>query len=455
MSQSPVLLDQKLLFGRAAKPVTCGHGIVLGNGVVYPEINFTLPSLDLEKVGRERVRREYEEMITGVCQRAVELESPGLVVELELLPPMTLDPQWGADITALIRETLDGYHDKRGLKSALRVTPVDTRDIERPIRMRTGRMTQVMLQSFDLCARAGADLLSIESTGGKEVHDETLLRADLNGIVYALGVLACRDMNFLWSHIVRISKETGRLPAGDTACGLANTAMVLADKGMIPRVLAAVVRVASAVRSLQAYRQGAVGPSKDCAYEGPYIKAMTGVPISMEGRSSACAHLSHVGNIAGACCDLWSNESVQNVRLLSANAPIVSMEQLVYDCRLMNLALEDGEPEALRLQRLFVESDAHRDPQAWVLRPDVVVRICEAIAPIADPLAMTLVAIDTALAEMRDAWQAGRLRLAPTEQKWLDLLSFQRDALPESEDELCATVQSALEVEHFPDEYGM
>ena len=61
------------------------------------------------------------------------------------------------------------------------------------------------------------------------------------------------------------------------------------------------------------------------------MKAIAGVPISMEGRTAACAHLSPVGNIAQALCDCWSNESVQNVRLLSAFAPTVSLEQLAYD----------------------------------------------------------------------------------------------------------------------------
>ena len=68
------------------------------------------------------------------------------------------------------------------------------------------------------------------------------------------------------------------------------------------------------------------------------MKAIAGVPISMEGKSAACAHFSAVGNIASAMCDLWSNESVQNVRLLSGNAPEAFAELLEYDCRLMNAA---------------------------------------------------------------------------------------------------------------------
>ena len=189
------------------------------------------------------------------------------------------------------------------------------------------------------CAAAGADILSIESIGGKEVHDQALMYGDFSGIVFALGVLAPRDMAWLWAQIREIcDAHPGTISGADSACGFANTAMQLAHQKMLPEVLAAVVRAMSAVRSLAAFEQGAVGPSKDCAYEGPVIKAITGRPISMEGKSASCAHFSPVGNIAAAMCDLWSNESVQNVRLLSGNAPEAYTELLAYDCRLMNTA---------------------------------------------------------------------------------------------------------------------
>ena len=121
----------------------------------------------------------------------------------------------------------------------------------------------------------------------------------------------------------------------------------------------------SAVRSLAAFEQGAVGPSKDCAYEGPVIKAITGYPISMEGKSASCAHFSPVGNIAAAMCDLWSNESVQNIRLLSGNAPEAFAELLAYDCRLMNVATQHGQQNVLR--DWLTESDEHLSPQAVLL----------------------------------------------------------------------------------------
>jgi len=143
-------------------------------------------------------------------------------------------------------------------------------------------------------------------------------------------------MEMLWGKIVAIANKTGTIPGGDTACGFGNTAMVLAEKKYIPKVFAAVARIATVVRTLVAVEQGAKGPDKDCGYEGPFLKAISGIPISMEGKTAACAHFSPLGNIAAACADLWSNESVQKIKLLAGMAPTVYFEQLEYDTRLMN-----------------------------------------------------------------------------------------------------------------------
>ena len=198
--------------------------------------------------------------------------------------------------------------------------------------------------------------------------------------MFALGVLAPRDMSWLWErdrrHLCGASGQSIR--GGDSACGFANTAMQLAHQKMLPEVLAAVVRAMSAVRSLAAFEQGAVGPSKDCAYEGPVIKAITGCPISMEGKSASCAHFSPLGNIAAAMCDLWSNESVQNVRLLSGNAPEAFTELLAYDCRLMNTAAATKAARS-QMRNWMTASDEWLSPQAAVLSPDATIRIAEAI----------------------------------------------------------------------------
>ena len=197
---------------------------------------------------------------------------------------------------------------------------------------------------------------------------------DITKSVFALSALGCPDMKKLWTEIVAIAERTGAVAAGDTACGFANTAMVLADRNYVPKVFAAAVRVMTAVRSLVAYECGAKGPHKDCT-RGVYIKAITGMPIAMEGRTSACAHLSPVGNVAGCLADLWSNESIQNIKLLGGMAPTVCFEQLEYDCRLMNTASKRGRETSLLMRDILADSDSALDPQAYVLRPDVVLDI--------------------------------------------------------------------------------
>jgi methanol--5-hydroxybenzimidazolylcobamide Co-methyltransferase len=355
-------------------------------------------------------------------------------MELELLPDLTREPEWGAEVTATLRAVLDRYAASDGLRCALRVTPNDIRDFVRPPLMHEGEEWEKMVATFELCAQAGADLLSIESTGGKELHDDALLNGDLAGSVFALGVLASRDIAELWGTIVALSAKHKVVPAGDSACGFANTAMALADSGHIPKVLAAVVRVVAVPRSLVAYEQGAVGPGKDCAYENVYLKAITGYPMALEGAEAACAHLSPVGNIAKAVADLWSNESVQNVKLLGAMAPTVSMEQLAYATRLMNEATKAGQ-EAL-LRDLFVASDQANDPQAYVLRPDIALKLAGQIVAEPTPYLRARRAALSALAVLRQGEADGAFHLRKPESNWLDRLSRQADQLPEDEGRL-------------------
>lgn len=68
---------------------------------------------------------------------------------------------------------------------------------------------------------------------------------------------------------------------------------------------------------------------------------------------------------------------MQNVPLLAGMAPTCYMEQLIYDCRLMNRALAEGKPTALALRSWLVDSDAALDPQAWALTPESVIAIAQ------------------------------------------------------------------------------
>ena len=271
-----------LVFGVAPRPVRCGLGLTNGAGSVYPEVNFTLPTMGLTDEFLAEVRAHYEEIVRQVVARTLRLRAPGLVLEFELLPAMTARPEWGAELTAILKRGLVEAHERNGLSCALRVTPTDIRETTKPPLMRRGDGWGELRRSFQLNAEAGADILSIELVGGKEVHDKALIFADIPGIVFALGVLWPRDMAWLWAEVRDIcDRHPGVVSGGDSACGFANTAMQLAGQKMLPETLAAVVRSMSAVRALVAFEQGAVGPSKDCAYEGPIMKAIAGVPISM------------------------------------------------------------------------------------------------------------------------------------------------------------------------------
>jgi methanol---5-hydroxybenzimidazolylcobamide Co-methyltransferase len=437
-----------LRFGTSPRPLITKRGMTIGGGLVYPELNFTLPTMVVDASTMKEIREQYHEIITDATQRGLDLETPGLVIEFETLPPMTENPLWTIQITEILHEEMERAY-ARGLKSVLRVTPTDIRDMSHPPRMRDGAAWERMLETFDGCAAAGAELLSIESTGGKEVHDGALLSGDLSEVLFALCIMGARDMQFLWNHIVEIAKVHGVHAAGDTACGFANTAMVLAEQGMLPRVFAAVVRVISAVRSLVAYECGAVGPGKDCAYENPILKAITGLPMAMEGKTSACAHLTRVGNIAAATCDTWSNESVQNIRLLGGMAPTCYLEQLVYDCRLMNEASADGRDAALVLQKWMIRSDAALDPQAHILGPENVVTIAKAIVDGESYYAAGRAAADATLNILRSAVADKSLRLGPREIQWLDRMERTLHQLPGEEEEFIAQVVQKLDHSKF------
>jgi methanol---5-hydroxybenzimidazolylcobamide Co-methyltransferase len=438
-----------LRFGVAPRPLTTRRGMTIGGGLVYPELNFTLPPMFVDANTLPEVRQHYRDIITGACRRAVELEAPGLVIEFETLPPMTENPAWGIELTRILLDGMENAHAKHGLKSVLRITPNDTREMERPPRMRSGKLYEAMLQTFDGCAAAGAEWLSIESVGGKEIHDEALMMCDMRGVIFALCVLGVRDMRFLWTELNAIARKRGAHCAGDTACGFGNTAMVLAEQKMIPRVFAAVVRAVSAVRTLVCYECGAVGPGKDCGYENPILKAITGFPMAMEGKTAACAHSSPLGNIAAAACDTWSNESVQNIKLLGGMAPTCYVEQLIYDCRLMNQALADGRDAALLYRKWLVNSDAGLDPQAYVLTPESVLAIAEAIVKAPNPVAAGKAAALTAIRLLREAKQAGRLKIHPREIPWLDRIQKAVETIPANESEFIGEMMGLVDTTRF------
>jgi methanol--5-hydroxybenzimidazolylcobamide Co-methyltransferase len=444
----------EFVYGKSKKPVTLKNGLVIGGGTLYPEINFTLPTMQISKETMPEVIHQYKEIINGVCKRAAELYVPGLIVELELLPPTTYNPQWGIELTKVLKDIMNNYEQNHGLKSGLRVTPVDIREDNKSPHMWHGSHWNAVMETFEGAAREGADLLAIESIGGKDVHDDANIYCEIDKAIFGLGILGARDMQKMWASIVSIAEKTGSFASGDTACGFANTAMVLADRGMVPKVFAAVDRVVSAVRSLVAIEEGAVGPHKDCGYEGVYVKAITGTPIAMEGRTSACAHLSPVGNVAACVSDLWSNESVQNIKLLGGMAPTISLEQLAYDCRLMNTAAGTG--HAVMMRDWLADSDSVFDPQAYVLRPDVVLEISREIIKEDSHFKRSVVAAKMAIQVLRKAIKEGKTKIDDKEVVWLDTMDQQIDNIPDDEQEFISSMIENNESEKFvPAKYDL
>ena len=368
----------EMVFGRSVTPVKTGLGLEIGAGYTIPEVNYA-PRPEAG-VSKEKLIKEYERITTDIMARMVQIGAPAVVLETEHVQQMSNNPDWGAEIAHAQKTIMEDYHDEYGIKCALRHTIGDIRESRDFLDLR-GDKYSVFMEAFEQCAQNGADMLAVESMGGKEVFDHAILRNDMAGVLYGIGVLGSMDMEMIWQDIASVAKKNNVIASGDTDCAQANTAMFIAggllDKNLA-HTLAIIARAISAARSLVAYEAGAVGPGKDCGYENTICKAIAGVPISQEGKTSTCAHSDLMGNLTMQCCDLWSNESVEYHGEFGGTTVQCWSETLAYDCALMNVALESGNEKILR--DMFVASDLNRDAQGYVLAYPNAYRIGEAIA---------------------------------------------------------------------------
>ena len=229
--------------------------------------------------------------------------------------------------------------------------------------------------------------------------------------------------------------------------------MALAYQKMLPDVVAAVDRAMCGVRTLKAVESGAKGPSKDCSYENPIVKAISGIPISQEGKSATCAHFSHVGNISASMCDLWSNESVQNIRALSGNAPEAYTELLAYDCKLMNIA--NAHKQGHIFQSWMVESDENVTAVGAVLTPESVYNIAKAIVAEDTDYHRTVAAGKAALGVIQAHVDNKKLTLGKKELTWLERLHKEFAALPKDENVLTEEITGTLGHLFDPECYGL
>ena len=367
---------KEMIFGSCLHPVPTKSGMDIGGGQVLPEI-VVHPRAGSE-VSLKTLLREFERGYGDALERCVSIGHPGICLEIEHVAQMTRQADWGEAVAAQTLSLMETYRNRYGLASACRFTIADIRKPDM-VHMRESEPAARVLEAFTACARY-ADMVAIESIGGKEIFDHAVIRNDVTGLLFGQAVLGGRDMQWLWPQIVAIAHEHGCCPSGDTSCAHANTAMFMAGgyQGReIPHTLAALVRAISVGNTLVAYECGATGPGKNCAYENPMIKAITGVPVSCEGKSSACAHSGFAGNVIAAVCDLWSNEAVEYHAMFGGTTSAVFTELLGYDTALMNTALAMGYQD--QLQECMVNSDRYRDPQSYILCPDNAWKIGRAV----------------------------------------------------------------------------
>lgn len=420
----------EMIFGTAKKPVSIGIGPVeLGKKYVYPQIvPHPRPGSEATK---EKILREYQRMTDDALGRCVALGFPGLVIEFEHIYQMTSQPEWAAAIFSQAKGQMQEYYDKYGLKSALVSTVADLRKPDM-VHMRRSQELDWMLASFESTAANGADVLSIETMGGKEVFDYAVQRQDIRGVIFGIGVLSSVDMEWLWPQIVATAQKNGITPGGDTDCARGNTAMFLAGGYTatdLPHTFAALARACSAARSLVAYEQGATGPTKDCAYEDPIIKAITGVPITMEGVASACAHSELQSNVVAAVVDLWSNEAVEYHDMFGGSSVEVFTEILGYNVAQMNAAIELG--SAKELQAINIASDKYRDVHGFMLSPDNAYEIGKAIVSKADSYYLRSKAAVLKTADLISG--DSKIQLTDFEREALDKARREVEALPDNE----------------------
>jgi methanol--5-hydroxybenzimidazolylcobamide Co-methyltransferase len=428
----------EMVFGEAKYPLSYGLGLKVGAGSVVPEINFA-PRPGTEKTP-ESLTKEYVEYITkDIMERAVTLGFPAIQLENEWIAQMGENPsKMAKPIVAGQKELMQKFHEEYGIACAIRHTVADPRLHEEGLRFGMDKKRdypEKIIEGFEVAAANGADVLAIESVGGKEIADYAVVRQDIRGWLFGIGYLGSLDMEWLWPQIVEVAKKHNVVPGGDTNCAGANTSMFMAggylDKD-IPRTFSAVTRAIAAARTLVAIESGATGPDKDCGYEGPILKAISGRPSAQEGKGAQCAHCDMMGNLIAQVCDLWSNESVEYHPEFGGSSVQCWLSVIGYEASLMNAAKQLKQDKVLR--DVYVASDRFRSPEAFILAFDNAYKIGQAIVEVGDNYYLRAKAAGLKAAELiQESNKQGKLQLSAQERDTLEKILTDLRALPDEE----------------------
>jgi len=426
-----------LVFGEAKYPLIYGLGQKIGAGTVVPEINFA-PRPGAEK-NPATLTREYVDYITkDILDRAVTLGFPAVQLENEWVFQMANDTEkFAKPVVEGQKALMQKYHDEYGIALSIRHTVADPRLCEKGMRPGMDKehdYPEKVIESLEVAAKNGADVLSIESMGGKELSDYAILHQDIKGWLFGIGYVGSIDMEWLWPQLVDIAKKNKVIAGGDTNCAGANTSMFMAggylDKD-IPRTFAAVTRAIASARTLVAYEAGATGPDKDCGYEGPILKAISGKPSAQEGKGAQDAHADLMGNLIASTCDLWSNESVEYHPEFGGSSVACWLGVIGYEAALMNTAKQMKQDKMLR--DLYAACDSYRSPEGFILRYDNAYKIGQAIVAEGNDIYLRSRAAGLTAAELIMASNdKGGIKLSKHERDMLNKIIADLKSLPDS-----------------------
>jgi len=409
-----------LVFGKALYPVSGRFGVNIGAGFVVPEIKVA-PKPGTEK-DLETFVEHHKEITTEVLDICLQLGYKNIMIEQEHVFQQTLNPDYAYETALAQVEIAEKYHDEYGIGVLIEHTVADIRKEEEEGGIRESDRTHRMFDAFEQSSSAGVGSVAIETIGGKEISDYTIGRGDIKGTLFGIGVCGSEDMAWVWPQIVKIATKHGTIPAGDTDCSQANTAMFLAGGLMdreVSHTVAAVIRAIAAAKSLVAVEAGAIGPLKDCGYENPIVKAITGVPICIECTSiCACAHIEVMGNLNRATGDVYSNEAVEYHQEFGGSTAEVWTAVTGNAADLSNTALQARQEKILR--DLLTYSDMYRDPQGLVLAWPNAWRIGKVITEYGN---------DPYLRAKYAAIEAGNIILEAYDNKKLKLSRWELDTL--------------------------
>ena len=450
----------ELVFGQAKFPVSYGYGIKVGAGEVIPEINYA-PRPGAEK-DPEKLRKEYVDYIAKDClNRAVTAGMPNVQLETEWVSQMNQE-KLSAPVVAGQDEMCEKYHEEYGINCATRQTIPDQREADEGLRPGMGGHSypEKMFECAEIACENGADVFSIESVGGKEFADYAVTNGDITAFLFGVGYLGSIDMTYIWQEFSDIAKKNKCISGGDTNCSGANVAMFMAGGYLdndVQKTFSAVTRCISAARTLAAWESGAVGPDKDCGYEGIICKAIAGKPTAQEGKNCQCAHCDLQGNLIAQACDMWSNESVEYHPEFGGTSVQCWLGSLGYECALMNTATQLGQAKTLR--DMYMYTDRVRGPEAYVLAYDHAYMVGKAIAENGNDLYLRAKAAGLTGANIIKAgYDSKELGLTNKQLDTLNSIIKTLEALPDDTDkfyEYCAKEYKDSVPNFNPKNYGL